>query len=214
MRCFTAFRVRGRRRCRRRAPCRTSAAAARTACGSSSTCRRRCCRGSRRSRRARPSNDRLSTATNVAEPPRQAADLDGVRRRPAAACVMAGPSRDRAAPAPGAPPATARVRSSSAWSRSVCASSTSVLVATPAVKRSPTHAPRLHRRPDAVVGRRDRGNAPIHLEAALLDLERELPIELRAARGQRARGRGRFGLLGAAAAAVPERPADVDRHVP
>ena len=37
-----------RRRCRPRAPSRTWDAAGRTACGSSSTCRRRCCRGSRR----------------------------------------------------------------------------------------------------------------------------------------------------------------------
>ena len=45
-----AFRIAGDVDAADERACRTSAAAARTACGWSSTCRRRCCRGSRRSR--------------------------------------------------------------------------------------------------------------------------------------------------------------------
>ena len=73
------------------------------------------------------------------------------------------------------------------------------------------HTLRLDRRAHAVFGRGDGRQRRVHVETPLLDLERELPIEIGAARGQHPGVRRGFGLFGAAAAAVPERPADVDR---
>ena len=78
--------------------------------------------------------------------------------------------------------ARARVRSSSAWSTRARASSTSVLVATPARNRSSTtrRASAALRTPS--VGRVNRGAAGIQFEPALLHLEGDLPIELGDAR--------------------------------
>ena len=150
----------------------------------------------------------------VAEPPREIADLDGVLRRgrgraswPAHRAIEprhreAGVRR------------RARVRSSSACSRSVCASSTSVLVATPAVKRSPTT------RCASCAARMPSSAAAI---AAIAE-----STSRRRCSTSNARWRSKSALRAASAradaaasassrampAAIPERPADVDRGVP
>jgi len=60
------------------------------------------------------------------------------------------------------------------------------------------------RGPHAILGGGDGREGRIQVETALLDLERELPIEVRAPCRQRPGVRGGFGLLGAAAAAIPQ----------
>ena len=122
---------------------RWSASAGRTACGSSWTCRRRCCRESRRSRRARTSNVRSVDGDEIAEPAREMpSTIDGDSLPPTTADARAR----RRASADAALRPCAWVRSSSACSRATCASRTSVLVATPAAKPLADHAPRLGRR--------------------------------------------------------------------
>ena len=198
-----AFGIAGRRRRRRPAPCPRSVPAGRTTCGWSSTCRRRYSRESRRSPRAR----RRRSCRRRRRTGRTAAS-GGERRwryRPRARSSRACASRTSA---------TARVRSSSACRRANCASRTSVLVATPCVVPLLDDALALGRRLDAIVGRRDRLAAGVELQRSGADFEGDLAIEIVDARLQ---GRGvgeRFAMLGGAAAAVPERPRQVDRRVP
>ena len=146
-----------------------------------------------------------------AEPPGQVPDLDGVRRRrqarrPAASWLS---GRRRAVqPRLGQP----RARRARACDRArpaaapVCASSTSVLVATPAVKRSPTtRRPRRRRARRRRRPRSRRGSTRARAGAAA-PRRRPAGRSRRRARRQRARaGRG-FRPLGAASAAVPQRP--------
>ena len=94
------------------------------------------------------------------------------------------------------------------------ASSTSVLVATPALNRSPTTrrasvALRTPSVPRAIAARLESSSSR---RCCTSNATCRSKSAARASSG--ARCRGRLGLLGAAAAAVPERPADVDRHVP
>ena len=187
-----------------------SASAARTACGWSSTCRRRCCRESRRSRRAATSNDTSSTATNCAEAARQVA---GRRSRwpsrLAHGIARSAPERPLQ-PRLGEPDAR-RARAcdrARPAARAICASSTSVLVATPAVKRSPTTRLRLGRRR---ARRRPRRRSPARLDSSssrrCAHFEGDLPIELGDARVRGAVAlAAASALLGADAAAVPQRP--------
>ena len=80
-----------------------------------------------------------------------------------------------------------------------------MLVATPALKRSPTHAAGFGGAADAVGGRGDRGAARVDLEPALPHFESGLAIELGHARLGRAGVGGGFRLLRTAPAAVPQR---------
>ena len=120
-----------------------------------------------------------------AEAPRQAADLDGVR--PVGRWIrMTASAADRACQARSPSRVPARVRSSSACSSAVCASSTSVLVRRRREALAQTRA-RFGGGAHAVVGGGDGGAARLELELALPDLERDLPIEIRQARlGERA----------------------------
>ncbi len=156
-------------------------------------------------------NDRSSTATNVAELARQAADVDGKVASwllvPARAASRASASRTLA---------SARVRASSLSSSATCATSTSVLVATPAANRSRDHPPRLGGAAHGVTGgphhglRSSRGRACRWRTSAATRSSRTR----RSARASRVdRGRG-FGHLRLGAAAVEERPVDVDADSP
>ena len=181
----------------------TSARAGRTACGSSSTCRRRCCRGTRRSRRARTSKLTSSTATNCAE---AAGQVDGRRcARPAdvRAFIVAE------APAPAAPPpaatfAIAGVRSSSACSRATCASSTSVLARDARAVAFADDALGFGGGADRVVRGADRRAAGVELQrSAARTLEGHLAIEVGDARPERRALARASPLLRRATAAVP-----------
>ena len=95
----------------------------------------------------------------------------------ASGVVMAGPSRAPAAPREAGGGHGARAIELGLQQR-VCASSTSVLVATPAVKRSPTTRCASVRGSDAVVGRGDRGAAESSSSRRCSHLERHLAIEI------------------------------------
>ena len=100
--------------------------------------------------------------------------------------------------------------------RATCASSTSVLVATPAANRSPTTRLRLGRR--ARPRRRPRRCAArldVDLRDALPDLERQRPSRARrAAPAWRALDAAASATSAARPPAVEQRPADVDAGVP
>ena len=195
---------------------RRRASAARTACGWSSTCRRRWRRGSRRSSPRPTWNDRSSTATNS---PKRRVRCCTSMAGPAgvASCswsvLASGPARARGAPrpaarwpAPACDPAPPRA--------APCASRTSVVVATPAAKRSPTTRRASAARAHAVGGGRHRGPAGGEIEQPLPDVGARR-VSSSASRSRRGGdGGGGLGALGRGAAAVPQQPVDVDADVP
>ena len=142
-----------------------------------------------------------------AEPARQIADED---RRVAHYRPSALWSRARASSAL----ARARVRSSSACNSAVCASSTSMFVATPALNRSAItrRASAADRTPTpaasiAAVGRRQ-------LRHPLPDLDFDAGIEITQSRVHGTAVRRRFCRLRANAPSVEQRPANVHANVP
>ena len=141
-----------------------------------------------------------------AEPAGQSPDLDGVHRsRPAARRSAASAIRSAA---------VARVRSSSACSTAISAS-THIRAGGDAGLVAFVDDPAGFGRGADAVGRRiDAGPRRLDVEGARLHLEGGLPVHLVEPRGKRARRGGGFPTLGAAAARVPQRPRDRERRVP
>ena len=110
--------------------------------------------------------------------------------------------------------ASACVRSSPAWSSATCASSTSVLVATPASNRSPSDPARLGGGTQRVGGGRHRGAGRFEVEAALPDLDVEDRVELREPLADRPLVGGGLGDVRPDAPEVVKRPGDVHADVP
>ena len=151
--------------------CRASDAAGRTACGWSWTCRRRCRRGSRRSRPCATVERHVVDGDELAEAARELANVDGVHGGLGDAAGQGrGSAPDaRVEPRLGQAHGGERARAVElGLSSATCASSTSVLVATPAAKRSPTT-----RR--ASVARADARGGGADGRAARLDVQPALP---------------------------------------
>ena len=191
----------------------TSAAAGRTACGSSSTCRRRCCRGSRRSRPRRTSNDTSSTATN--SPKRRVRCWTSMAARPS---TVGRHRPDRALePRLGEPRVGQRARAIELGLQQRQLRVEHVGARRDAgAKRSPTTRRASVARADAVVGRARSRRGSTRARASRWRTSnatwRSNSASRASARARRPRPpRPRSARR---AAAVPERPADVDDDVP
>ena len=155
------------------------------------------------------SNDTRSTATKAPKRRVSSRTVDGWHRP-----AYLPSARSRRASARRAL-ASARVRSSSAWSSATCASSTSVFVDQARLEALGDDAARLGRRRAPRRARRgSTARAALDVELALPHLEVQHRVELGQALLDGALVRSRLGDVGLHAAAVPERPRDVDADVP